>query len=101
MGRAQPWAGRATGGPQAELWFGVHPGGPSPLVDTAGEPTGELLADHFDIAAIPLLVKLLAAARPLAMVRAAPDWPRATPGWRVAGLGAARDENPRHTSQQR
>ena len=26
------WSGVATGGPQAELWFGVHPGGPSPLV---------------------------------------------------------------------
>ena len=22
----QPWTGQASGGPQAELWFGVHPG---------------------------------------------------------------------------
>ena len=61
------WAGESTGEPQAELWFGVHPGGPSPLIDMEGEPTGEHLADHFDIEAIPLLVKLLAAARPLSV----------------------------------
>ena len=60
------WSG-ATGGPQAELWFGVHPGGPSPLLDERWEPTGEHLGDKFDIAAIPLLVKLLAAARPLSV----------------------------------
>ncbi len=62
----QEWSG-ATSGPQAELWYGVHPGGPSPLIDPAGSPTGEILADHFDIEAIPLLVKLLAAARPLSV----------------------------------
>ena len=61
------WSGVATGGPQAELWFGVHPGGPSPLVDHTGTPTGEHLADHFDIEHIPILVKLLAAARPLSV----------------------------------
>lgn len=60
------WAG-ATASPQAELWFGVHPGGPSPLLDEQWEPTGEHLGDKFDIAAIPLLVKLLAAARPLSV----------------------------------
>lgn len=77
----EPWSGQATGGPQAELWFGVHPGGPSPLVDTGGEPTGELLADHFDIEAIPLLVKLLAAARPLS-VQVHPPRLLAESGWR-------------------
>ena len=61
------WSGAATGAPQAELWFGVHPGGPSPLVDDAGAPTGEYLADHFDVEHIPVLVKLLAAARPLSV----------------------------------
>lgn len=76
----QQWSGEATGGPQAELWFGVHPGGPSPLVDVAGEPTGEHLADHFDIAAIPLLVKLLAAARPLS-VQVHPIASVAAAGW--------------------
>lgn len=60
------WAG-PTGGPQAELWFGVHPGGPSPLLGDDWQPTGEHLGDKFDIEAIPLLVKLLAAARPLSV----------------------------------
>lgn len=62
-----PWAGVSTGAPQAELWFGVHPGGPSPLVDPAGEATGAHLASLFDVESIPLLVKLLAAARPLSV----------------------------------
>jgi len=62
-----PWAGVTTDGPQAELWFGVHPGGPSPLIDTEGEATGEHLASRFDVESIPLLVKILAAARPLSV----------------------------------
>lgn len=61
------WSGTHTGGPQAELWFGIHPGGPSPLVGGDGLPTGQVLADHFDIDHIPILVKLLAAARPLSV----------------------------------
>lgn len=56
-----------SGGPQAELWFGVHPGGPSPLIDEDWQPTGEHLGDRFDVEAIPLLVKLLAAAKPLSV----------------------------------
>jgi mannose-6-phosphate isomerase len=78
----EPWSGLSTGAPQAELWFGVHPGGPSPLVDPSGEPTGEHLADHFDIAAIPLLVKLLAAARPLS-VQVHPPALIAAAGWQA------------------
>ncbi|MEI6362247.1 MAG: mannose-6-phosphate isomerase, class I [Actinomycetes bacterium] len=81
----QAWSGQATGGPQAELWFGVHPGGPSPLVDSSGEPTGEHLADHFDIEAIPLLVKILAAARPLS-VQVHPSRAVAEAGWHEQGL---------------
>ena len=61
-----PWS-EATGGPQAELWFGVHPGGPSPLIGEDWELTGENLGDRFDVEAIPLLVKLLAAAKPLSV----------------------------------
>jgi mannose-6-phosphate isomerase len=76
----QKWCNRTTGAPQAELWFGVHPGGPSPVVDEHGEPTGELLADRFDVEAIPLLVKLLAAARPLS-VQLHPTRERAMAGW--------------------
>ena len=82
----EPWSGQATGAPQAELWFGVHPGGPSPLVDDGGRPTGELLADHFDIEAIPLLVKLLAAARPLS-VQVHPSARAAAEGWRRQSQG--------------
>jgi mannose-6-phosphate isomerase len=79
------WSGETTGAPQAELWFGVHPGGPSPLVDDAGRPTGGDLADHFDIEAIPLLVKLLAAARPLSV--------QVHPSQRVAAAGWAAQEH--------
>ena len=74
------WTGVRTGEPQAELWFGVHPGGPSPLVDASGAATGENLGDHFDIAAIPLLVKILAAARPLS-VQVHPARDVAQRGW--------------------
>ena len=47
----------STGGPQAELWFGSHPNGPSPLRDEGGEATNPL----------PILTKILAAARPLSI----------------------------------
>lgn len=46
-----------TGGPQAELWFGTHQNGPSPLRDGGGVGAG----------AMPILMKLLAAARPLSI----------------------------------
>lgn len=62
-----PWCGLSDGGPQAELWYGVHPGGPSPLLGDDFELTGEHLGDRFDVEAIPLLVKILAAARPLSV----------------------------------
>jgi mannose-6-phosphate isomerase len=84
------WSGTATGGPQAELWFGVHPGGPSPLIDRNGDPTGQVLADHFDIEHIPILVKLLAAARPLS-VQVHPSTQTALRMWRAQedGTGQA------------
>jgi len=81
-----PWAGVTSGKPQAELWFGVHPGGPSPLIDASGELTGEHLADHFDVAAIPVLVKLLAAARPLS-VQVHPSHERAALLWAAQQSG--------------
>lgn len=53
-----------TDGPQAELWYGDHPSAPSPRPDgELPERTGEL----------PLLVKLLAAARPLSIQVHPPD----------------------------
>lgn len=61
-----PWCA-PTGGPQAELWFGVHPSAPAPLVDDAGDDTGGTLADVLPPQRCTLLVKLLAAARPLSI----------------------------------
>ncbi|MBK6762562.1 MAG: mannose-6-phosphate isomerase, class I [Micrococcales bacterium] len=67
-----------TGRPQAELWFGSHPNGPSPLRDAPGAAS----------APMPLLTKLLSAARPLsiqihppaAMAEAQYDVQQADPG---------------------
>jgi len=50
--------------PEAELWFGAHPNGPSPLVDPHVSGT---LRDAVDPEQAPVLVKLLAAARPLSI----------------------------------
>lgn len=50
-------------GPEAELWFGAHQNGPSPLVDHPGRTLPEVTA----ATDVPLLVKLLAAARPLSI----------------------------------
>lgn len=57
-----PWAG-ATGMPQAELWFGAHPSGPSPLRASAGRT----LLDEVGVDEVPLLVKLLSAGSPLSI----------------------------------
>jgi mannose-6-phosphate isomerase len=46
-----------TGAPQAELWFGTHANGRSPLLDGSGSATADL----------PILAKILAAARPLSI----------------------------------
>ncbi|MDO8732812.1 MAG: mannose-6-phosphate isomerase, class I [Actinomycetota bacterium] len=61
------WAGAATGRPQAELWYGAHPGGPSPLVDPEGVETGAVLDTDLIGGDVPILVKFLAAARPLSI----------------------------------
>ena len=63
-----PWHGR-TGRPQAELWFGTHPAGPTPIID--GPDAGRLLADVDAHRGMPL-VKLLAAGAPLS-VQVHPD----------------------------
>lgn len=64
-----PWLGahaQQSGTPQAELWFGVHPNGPSPVVnDDASTPT--TLADHLTREQAPVLAKVLAAAQPLSV----------------------------------
>ncbi len=66
-----PWTQASTGAPQAELWFGVHPSGPSPMDGAAPEgdtadPT-ETLADHLTREQAPVLAKILAAGRPLSV----------------------------------
>ena len=48
--------------PEAELWYGAHVNGPSPLVGAEGS-----LLDEVSAADAPVLVKLLAAARPLSI----------------------------------
>ena len=70
-----PWLGRSTGAPQAELWFGAHPAAPALVLasdhadpaTTPGSATARTLADVVDPADVPLLVKILAAARPLSV----------------------------------
>ncbi len=61
-----PWLGvqgvQYTGESQAELWFGVHSNGPSPLVDADAT-----LADHLTREQAPVLAKVLAAAKPLSV----------------------------------
>ncbi|MFM8351365.1 MAG: mannose-6-phosphate isomerase, class I, partial [Actinomycetales bacterium] len=71
------WTGDKDGATQAELWFGVHPSGPAVLVTGAG-----LLSDHWGNHQAPLLVKLLAAARPLS-VQVHPDAARAAQAWQA------------------
>ncbi len=57
------WHDGKSGGPEAELWFGAHLNGPSPLVDSPDKT----LADVAGVENVPLLVKLLAADRPLSI----------------------------------
>ena len=62
-----------TGVPEAEVWFGDHPGDPADLADggTLDEVTGGTL---------PYLLKLLAAARPLS-IQVHPTREQAQEGW--------------------
>ena len=48
--------------PQAELWFGDHPAGPSPLIDRPGSTLADVRNSRS-----PMLLKILAAARPLSL----------------------------------
>lgn len=82
------------GGPEAELWFGAHPGSPSHLVDS-GRGGGAVTLDRLirtDPAAalgpgrtqLPFLMKLLAADRPLSL--------QAHPNPEQARAGFAREQ---------
>ena len=61
-----PWTGRGTGKPQAELWYGVHPSGPSLTLD--GSSAAAVLPPE----RVPLMVKILAASNALS-VQVHPD----------------------------
>ena len=74
----RPWTDGPA--PLAELWFGVHPSGPSPVVPIGGDfalfnssasdpSTSEtiLLNSILTRAQVPILVKLLSAAKPLSV----------------------------------
>lgn len=65
--RLAPDPAIATGNPEAELWFGAHANGPSPLLDADGEVTGESLSAAVAAEQVPILVKLLAAGKPLSL----------------------------------
>jgi mannose-6-phosphate isomerase len=83
----------ATGEPEAEIWFGDHPGSPA-LVDD-GRPLGEWLAEHGAStgapARLPYLLKLLAAASPLS-IQAHPSRTQAIEGYaREEAAGVPRD----------
>jgi mannose-6-phosphate isomerase len=93
-----------TDGPEAEAWFGAHPGAPSGLVDGGDlldllrqDPRG-LLGD--DVAArfggrLPFLVKLLAAAEPLSL-QAHPSAAQAAAGYEAEeARGTPRDASTR------
>ncbi len=83
-GGLRSWLGnadRATLDPseaEAELWYGSHQNGPSPIVGGRGAT----LRDEVDPPRVPLLVKLLAAARPLS-IQVHPPLAQA-----IAGFGA-------------
>lgn len=68
-----------TGSPEAEVWFGDHPGDPS---DVAGGGT----LDQITGGSLPYLLKLLAAGRPLS-IQVHPTIAQAREGWsRESGL---------------
>lgn len=71
-----PWT-VTTGRPQAELWFGAHPSGASPIV--TGGDSGATLADVKELDGLPL-VKILAAAIPLS-IQIHPDAAQALAGF--------------------
>lgn len=70
-----PWTDHRSGGPQAELWFGVHPSGPAPLAEGGGS-----LADRLTREQAPILAKVLAAGAPLS-VQVHPDATQAEHMW--------------------
>lgn len=83
------------GRPWAEIWFGTHPAGHALAVDSGGE---RLLAEV--TGELPMMVKVLAAARPLSL-QTHPTREQARSGYdREEEAGIARDD-PRRTYRDR
>lgn len=102
--RAYPWGSRTlipelrghespTGRPEAELWFGAHPGAPSTINGSAldqlieqnpQQMLGERVAREFD-GQLPFLMKILAAGAPLSL--------QAHPSLEQAKDGFSRENN--------
>ena len=65
------WQGRpASGSPEAELWFGTHPGSPASVAPAGGAeamPLETWLSNAGHPTGLPYLVKILAAAKPLSI----------------------------------
>lgn len=74
-----------TGGPEAEVWFGDHPGDPA---DVQGDGT----LDAVTGGSLPYLLKLLAAASPLS-IQVHPTIEQARAGWARESALAAADPN--------
>lgn len=68
-----------SGGPEAELWLGAHPGSPARIVDGAAEADLEQWAAvHAPGGRLPFLLKVLAASAPLSLqVHPTPEQARA------------------------
>lgn len=69
--------------PEAEIWFGDHPGSPSRVDDGTGRPLGRALAEA-GVEPLPYLLKILAAATSLSI--------QAHPSRAEAAAGFAREE---------
>ncbi|SDQ79901.1 mannose-6-phosphate isomerase, class I [Microbacterium sp. cf332] len=73
-----------SGAPEAEIWFGDHPGSPSRVDDGTGRPLDRALHEA-GIAPLPYLLKILAAATSLSI--------QAHPSRAQAAVGFAREED--------
>jgi mannose-6-phosphate isomerase len=84
--------GRApSGAPEAEVWFGDHPGSPAAVHDGSGRTLDEWLPAESDSPRLPYLLKLLAAGAPLS-IQAHPSKAQAEEGFaREEAEGVARD----------
>src|SRR6187402_1741757 len=71
---------KPSGGPEAELWLGTHPGSPSVLTHLAPGTSATTLAD---LTTLPFLLKVLAADAPLSL--------QAHPTLEQAAAGFARE----------